>query len=319
MLRQVSEPGWLNQDGQGAHYRWFEEDAKVATPHSQAALTAPRRTAALRMQATALSDVPPYALRRGDFLHLEKPLEVETVEVAGHGRIKGQHRASFDTQDIEDAMEKSEEAEAVTSLASAELRKVLEESNEASEDALAAAQVAVITEAVAFIGCLAGLVSSWIGWKMHTAQLPQESKIPSDSGVPPELLTPPPDRIDTTTRPSLKSAGKAPPQPKATVPSRAGPSQSGPSQSASSVSEASQPAAAAAAATAATATAAAPSTAPSAAPSPAPQPPSSAQPSAAAQPEAATAAPPAEAETRQTDAEPEGLDLTHNGEPTESF
>lgn len=303
VLRQVSEPlGWLNQVGQGAHYRWLEEDAKVAT-HGQAALTAPRRTAALRMQATALSDAPPYALRRGNFLHSEKPLE---VEVAGHGRIKGQHRASFDTQDIEDAVEKSEEAEAVTSLASAELRKVLEESNEASEDALAAAQVAVITEAVAFVGCLAGLVSSWIGWKMHTAQLPQESKIPSDSGVPHELLTPPPDRIDTTMRPSLKSAGKAPPQPKATVPSRAGPSQSGPSQSASSVSEASQPAAATAAA-------------PSAVPSSAPQPSSSAQPSAAAQPEAATAVPPAESETHQTDAEPEGLDLTHNGAPTESF
>lgn len=98
VLRQVSEPlGWLNQVGQGAHYRWLEEDAKVAT-HGQAALTAPRRTAALRMQATALSDAPPYALRRGNFLHSEKPLE---VEVAGHGRIKGQHRASFDTQDIE--------------------------------------------------------------------------------------------------------------------------------------------------------------------------------------------------------------------------
>eukprot|EP00435_Cladocopium_sp_Y103_P039580 s2267_g10.t1 len=151
VLRQVSEPlGWLHQGGQGARDRWLEEDAKVATPHAgQAALTAPRRTAALRMQATALSDAPNYALRRGDFLHSEKPLE---VEVAGHGRIKGQHRASFDTQDIEDAVEKSEEAEAVTSLASAELRKVLEESNEASEDALAAAQVAVITEAVAFVG-----------------------------------------------------------------------------------------------------------------------------------------------------------------------
>ena len=51
-----------------------------------------------------------------------------------------------------EAVEKAEEARAVTSLAAAELRKVLQESNQASEDALAAAQVAVVTEAVAFIG-----------------------------------------------------------------------------------------------------------------------------------------------------------------------
>lgn len=53
---------------------------------------------------------------------------------------------------FEEAVEKAEEARAVTSLAAAELRKVLQESNQASEDALAAAQVAVVTEAVAFIG-----------------------------------------------------------------------------------------------------------------------------------------------------------------------
>lgn len=166
---------------------------------------------------SALTDVSqgPRRPRRGDFLAaLDPSASREVPKSATRGRHLG--RSSFD-EDAEDVVEKAEEAEAVTSLASAELRKVLQESNEASEDALAAAQVAVITEAVAFVGCLAGFCSSWIGWKMNSAQLPPESKIPTDSGVPPELLTPPPS-IDTTARASLKA--KAPPQPKATVPSR---------------------------------------------------------------------------------------------------
>ena len=33
-----------------------------------------------------------------------------------------------------------------------------------------------------FRGCLAGLVSSWIGWKMHTAQLPQDLGLPRGLG-----------------------------------------------------------------------------------------------------------------------------------------
>ena len=33
-----------------------------------------------------------------------------------------------------------------------------------------------------FRGCLAGLVSSWIGWKMHTAQLPQDLGLPRGPG-----------------------------------------------------------------------------------------------------------------------------------------
>ena len=35
---------------------------------------------------------------------------------------------------------------------------------------------------VSFRGCLAGVVSSWIGWKMHTAQLPQDLQGPVAPG-----------------------------------------------------------------------------------------------------------------------------------------
>lgn len=65
------------------------------------------------------------------------------------------------------------------------------------------------------LGCLAGFVSSWIGWKMHSEQLPAESKLPNEVGIPVELSQPPPDlRIDTTAR-VMKTP---PPQPKATAP-----------------------------------------------------------------------------------------------------
>eukprot|EP00434_Breviolum_minutum_P040671 symbB.v1.2.036151.t1/scaffold5036.1/size31615/3 len=108
------------------------------------------------------------ASKRGKFLEPERPLEVD-VSSTSHRKVKG--RISFDTQDVEDALEKSEEAEAVTSLASAELRKVLEESNEASEDALAAAQVAVITEAVAFIGVTSENFNSLIKCSFSTRMM----------------------------------------------------------------------------------------------------------------------------------------------------
>lgn len=192
----------------------------------------------LRLQARAaqfLDASPKQLLQETQRLQLEntrlrdkvKLLQSQSTQVCTQrtGRKGGQVSNSFveeEEEEVEDAEEKSEEAKAVTSLADAELRKVLEESNEAAEEALAAAEVAVITEAVAFVGCLAGVLSSWIGWKMDDSQLPPESKIPpGDPSVPPELLISPPNRIDTTARPSLKPSAKAgatPPQPKATAP-----------------------------------------------------------------------------------------------------
>jgi len=285
--------GWLGLDhSQGARFRRLDEDAKVAPPNGKVSTkTSGRHSALFHSQQVALSEM---ASKRGKFLEPERPLEVD-MSSNSHRKVKG--RISFDTQDVEDALEKSEEAEAVTSLASAELRKVLEESNEASEDALAAAQVAVITEAVAFIGCLAGLASSWIGWKMHTAQLPPESKIPSDSGVPPELLTPPPGRIGTTTRASKTTpvTAKAP-QPKATVPSRG-------------------------AAEAATSSEARPATSPPAGEtarheaSPATSPP--AGPETARHEASPATSPPAGPESARNEAE--AMDLTLDGEAAESF
>jgi len=292
--------GWLGLDhSQGARFRRLDEDAKVAPPNGKVSTKAAGRHSALfhSQQVAATSEMALASRKRGQFLEPERPLEVD-VSSTSHRKVKG--RISFDTQDVEDALEKSEEAEAVTSLASAELRKVLEESNEASEDALAAAQVAVITEAVAFIGCLAGLASSWIGWKMHTAQLPPESKIPSDSGVPPELLTPPPGRIGTTTRASKTTVpAKAAPQPKATVPSRG-------AAEASATSSEARPAA--------TSPPAVPETARHEA-SPATSPP--AGPETARHEASPATSPPAGPESARNEAE--AMDLTLDGEAAESF
>ncbi|CAE7939728.1 unnamed protein product [Symbiodinium sp. KB8] len=74
-----------------------------------------------------------------------KLLQTESTQVCTQrtGRKGGQVCNSFveeEEEELEDAEEKSEEAKAVTSLADAELRKVLEESNEAAEEALAAAE-----------------------------------------------------------------------------------------------------------------------------------------------------------------------------------
>eukprot|EP00913_Durusdinium_trenchii_P023115 g21699.t1 len=141
----------LHRGGPQAWARQMEEgleEAKVAHPHGHS----PGFRARSSQVMSALTDVSqgPRRPRRGDFLAaLDPSASREVPKSATRGRHLG--RSSFD-EDAEDVVEKAEEAEAVTSLASAELRKVLQESNEASEDALAAAQVAVITEAVAFVG-----------------------------------------------------------------------------------------------------------------------------------------------------------------------
>lgn len=102
---------------------------------------------------------------------------------------------SHETQDAE---EEALEAQAVASLSEAELRKIVEKSNEAAAEALSAAQVAVWTEAIAAVGTFAAVLTSWIGWKMDDSELPPELQVPppcnvgSGPDLPAELLRPPP-------------------------------------------------------------------------------------------------------------------------------
>merc|ERR1711920_666773 len=102
-------------------------------------------------------------------------------------------------EEAEEVEEEALEAEAVASMSEADLRRVLEKANEAAEEALAAAQVAVWTEAVAAVGTIAGILTTWIGWKMDESQLPPELQLPEDpgGGIPSELKRPPPGGAPT--------------------------------------------------------------------------------------------------------------------------
>merc|ERR1712137_1170630 len=75
---------------------------------------------------------------------------------------------------------------------------------EATEDALSAAEVAISTEVIAAMGTLAGILTAWIGWKLHDSNVPDDLKVPDvGNTLPPELLRPPPDRrVSTCFRPS---------------------------------------------------------------------------------------------------------------------
>lgn len=119
--------------------------------------------------------------------------------------------SSFKAGDAEEVEEEASEAESVASMSEADLRRVLEKANEAAEDALAAAQVAVWTEAVAAVGTIAGILTTWIGWKMDESQLPPELQLPEDSGggLPAELKRPPPGTAISSlvTAPQTSSSG----------------------------------------------------------------------------------------------------------------
>lgn len=114
----------------------------------------------------------------------------------------------------EAAEEEASEAKAVATMTEAQLRRIVEKSNKAAADALAAAQVAVWTEAIAAIGTVAAVLASYIGWKMDDSELPPEYQVPCGLDLPPELLQRPPASPPPPPRPAppvspLAGAGAA--------------------------------------------------------------------------------------------------------------
>eukprot|EP00439_Symbiodinium_sp_Y106_P019371 s1857_g2.t1 len=148
----------LTQDRHARELPW-ESSLQGNRKEDRTALLADRD---LRLQARAaqfLDASPKQLLQETQRLQLEntrlrdkdtvKLLQSQSTQVCTQrtGRKGGQVSNSF----VEEEEEEVEDQGSRT-LADAELRKVLEESNEAAEEALAAAEVAVITEAVAFVG-----------------------------------------------------------------------------------------------------------------------------------------------------------------------
>merc|ERR1712176_40296 len=126
---------------------------------------------------------------------------------------------------------------------------------EASENSLSAAEVAIYTEVVAALGATAGILTSWIGWRLHDSQVPAELAVP-DRGekLPPQLRRPPPDRrVSTCFRPSVQhivsrirtgasssSAGPSAPSSTAPVPTNQQPSAGAASSSAAAPTQQSE-------------------------------------------------------------------------------
>jgi len=96
-------------------------------------------------------------------------------------------------EEEEEVEEVAEEAAATAKMSEADLRQIIEKSNEAATEALSAAQVALWAEVIATMGTLAGVLASWVGWKMDDSQLPEELQVPSGDSLPPELKQPPPE------------------------------------------------------------------------------------------------------------------------------
>eukprot|EP00405_Crypthecodinium_cohnii_P013747 CAMPEP_0206457896 /NCGR_PEP_ID=MMETSP0324_2-20121206/23239_1 /ASSEMBLY_ACC=CAM_ASM_000836 /TAXON_ID=2866 /ORGANISM="Crypthecodinium cohnii, Strain Seligo" /LENGTH=287 /DNA_ID=CAMNT_0053929115 /DNA_START=76 /DNA_END=939 /DNA_ORIENTATION=+ len=102
-------------------------------------------------------------------------------------------RGGDDSDDEIGIEEKALEAEAIAALSGSELREIVKRVNEASEEALAAAEVAVWTEVVAALGAAATILAAYVGWKMDDSQLPEEWQVPCAAiDLPPELRRPPP-------------------------------------------------------------------------------------------------------------------------------
>lgn len=121
--------------------------------------------------------------------------------------VSGGRQSAFNgishDQEVEEA---ASEAKATAALSDMELRKVIERANDAAEDALSAAKVAVWTEVITAFGTVAGLISTWIAWKMDDSQLPPEMQVPDiGSSIPNELKRPPPG----PSRPAYPSPGAA--------------------------------------------------------------------------------------------------------------
>lgn len=134
---------------------------------------------------------------------LRQALQVQQGEVVPKTKSSfgGRGMDSSIEESLQDALELSSDAQALSSVNETDLRDVIQKSNEAAADALSAAQVAVWTEAIALIGCVAGICSSWISWKMDDDELPPELQIHGKGGVPGDLLMPPPSsRIATIPR-----------------------------------------------------------------------------------------------------------------------
>jgi len=133
---------------------------------------------------------------------LQQALQVQQGEVPKtKSSFGGRGMDSSIEESLQDALELSSDAQALSSVNETDLRDVIQKSNEAAEDALSAAQVAVWTEAIALIGCVAGICSSWISWKMDDDELPPELQVQGKGGVPGDLLMPPPSsRIATIPR-----------------------------------------------------------------------------------------------------------------------
>ena len=109
-------------------------------------------------------------------------------ETPGFQRDHASMPSSFRGRGIADAEEEAMEAKSLSALTEAQLRKVIERTTEAAEEALSAAKVAVWTEVFAAIGTVSGLITTWISWQMDDSQLPKDMQVPdTGSGLPREL------------------------------------------------------------------------------------------------------------------------------------
>lgn len=137
------------------------------------------------------------------------------------------------TKEEDEVIQGALDAEAEADEAEVTVREAVETAEDAAEGSLSAAEVAIWTEAIAAMGTIAGIATSWFAWKMHDGFLPESLQVPDvGNQLPPEMLRPPPDRrVSVCFRPSVtafqtQAAASEPAKPPAT-PSGAATSGSG--------------------------------------------------------------------------------------------
>lgn len=132
--------------------------------------------------------------------------------------LKGvQIRSSSEVDPEEERIiERAEDAIASSNAADTDVRTAVETAEEAVAEGLTAAQVCLWTELVASIGAFAGIMTSWIGWKMDDSHLPEQLRVPEvGDKYPVAMMVPPPGtrvagRLSSTAdrvRMSLRTGG----------------------------------------------------------------------------------------------------------------